>query len=101
MHTLGSEFSVGANKLELRTSNFVASKHSPLSQYRVAINVENMENLENSADWKNCQNFMENSEKFEILWKKTCKTEGKHKYVQPNPINLSLFICPGKNLKTT
>ena len=34
---------------------------------RVATNLENMENLEDSGNLKNCQNVRENSGKFEFL----------------------------------
>ena len=39
----------------------------------VATNLEDMENLENSGNWKNCQNLRENS----IFIEKTWKTQRK------------------------
>ena len=45
---------------------------------RVATNLENMEN---SGKLKNCQNFRENSGKFEFLWKKYGKLRENEKYV--------------------
>ena len=49
--------------------------------YRVATDLENMENLENSGNLKNCQNLRENSGKFELLQKKPGKPRENEKYV--------------------
>ena len=47
----------------------------------MATKLENAENLDNSGNLKNCQNFRENLGKFVFLWKKPGKLRENEKYV--------------------
>ena len=56
--------------------------------FRVATNLENMENLETSGNLKNCQNLRENSGKFELLKKKPEKLRENEKQVTWSPTKM-------------
>ena len=59
-------------------SSYVQFSRELFASYRVATNLEN---VENSGNLKNCENLWENSGKFERLWKKPGKLRENEKYV--------------------
>ena len=59
-------------------SSYVQFSQELITSYRVATNLKN---VENSGNLKNCENLMENSGKFELLWKKRRKLRESEKYV--------------------
>ena len=56
-------------------SSYVQFNQELFPSYRVATNLEN---VENSGNLKNCENLRENSGKFELLWK-NLENSGKMK----------------------
>ena len=62
---------LSSNRRTLEDSGIVTS-------YRVATNLEN---VENSGNLKNCENLRENSGKFALLWRKPGKLRESEKYV--------------------
>ena len=59
-------------------SSYVQFNQELFASYRVATNLEN---VENSGNLKNCENLRENSGKCELLWKKPGKLWENEKYV--------------------
>ena len=82
-------------------SSYVQFSQELFTSYRVATNLEN---VENSGNLKNCENLRENSGKFELLWKKPGKLRESEKYVTWSPTKMhsssfSLLSCSGEKFK--